>query len=173
MGTSEAGGYVDGAGRITGRLNEFAFLPLDLRMTARDAWSGDFGCGVAYLSSEAVLRLAKAAGIPERADGMAAQDRVREIQRLVQSGDPTAIAVFDTIGCYLAHAIYTYQKFYDTEHVAVMGGISAGPGGAVLLRRCRRVLAGEYPGLNLELILPEEEERAAGQCFAAATLVKL
>lgn len=61
---------------------------------------------------------------------MAAQDRVREIQRLVQSGDPTAIAVFDTIGCYLAHAIYTYQKFYDTEHVAVMGGISAGPGAA-------------------------------------------
>ena len=173
MGTSEAGGYVDGAGRITGRLTEFAFLPLDLRMTERDAWSGDFGCGVAYLSSEAVLRLAKAAGIPERADGMAAQDRVREIQRLVQSGDPAAIAVFDTIGCYLAHAIYTYQKFYDTEYVAVMGGISAGPGGAVLLRRCRRVLAGEYPGLNLELILPEEEKRAAGQCFAAATLVKL
>ena len=104
---------------------------------------------------------------------MAAQDRVREIQRLVQSGDPAAIAVFDTIGCYLAHAIYTYQKFYYTEHVSVRGGISAGPGGEVLLRSCRRVLAGEYPGLNLELILPDEEKRAAGQCFAAATLVKL
>ncbi|MFR1518607.1 MAG: ROK family protein [Clostridia bacterium] len=173
MGTSEAGGYVDENGRITGRLNEFAFLPLDLRQTARDPWSGDFGCGVTYLSSEAVVRLAKEGGIAFRSGAQAMQDQVREVQRLVQSGDPAAIAVFDTIGCYLAHAIYTYQKFYRMEHVIVMGGISAGPGGAVLLRRCRRVLAKEYPDLKAELILPEEDERAGGQSFAAATLVKL
>ena len=54
-----------------------------------------------------------------------------------------------------------------------MGGISAGPGGAVLLRRCRQVLASEYPDLKADLILPEEGERADGQSFAAATLVKL
>ena len=173
MGTSEAGGYVDGSGSVTGRLNEFAFLPLDLRRTAPDPWSGDFGCGVTYLSSEAVVRLAHETGIPLRDGGMTMQDRVREVQRLVQSGDPAAAAVFDTIGCYLAHAIYTYQKFYKTEHVIVMGGISAGPGGALLLRRCRKVLAGEYPDLEADLILPEEDERADGQSYAAATLVKL
>lgn len=172
MGTSEAGGYVDSAGNITGRLNEFAFVPLDMRPTAADSWSGDSGCGVTYLSSEAVARLAAVRGVVFRGQDMTLSDRVREAQRLVQSGDPAAADVFDTIGCYLAHAIYSYSKFYEMEHVVVMGGITAGPGGAVLLRRCRQVLRDEYPAFTADVILPDEESRAAGQSFAAATLVK-
>ncbi len=49
MGTSEAVGYVDGQGRITGWLNELAFVPVDANPDAmRDEWSGDIGCGVKY-----------------------------------------------------------------------------------------------------------------------------
>ena len=47
MGTSEAVGYVDPQGRITGWLNELAFVPVDANPAAmRDEWSGDIGCGV-------------------------------------------------------------------------------------------------------------------------------
>ena len=51
MGTSEAVGYVDAQGRITGWLNELAFVPVDAQADAmQDEWSGDIGCGVKYLS---------------------------------------------------------------------------------------------------------------------------
>lgn len=41
MGTSEAAGYVDGDGNITGWLNELAFAPVDLQEDAmEDEWSG-------------------------------------------------------------------------------------------------------------------------------------
>ena len=44
MGTSEAVGFVDAEGRITGWLNELAFVPVDAAPDAmRDEWSGDIG----------------------------------------------------------------------------------------------------------------------------------
>ena len=49
MGTSEAVGYVDENGQITGWLNELAFVPVDANPDAMlDEWSGDIGCGVKY-----------------------------------------------------------------------------------------------------------------------------
>ena len=64
MGSSEAGGYVDLNGNITGWLNELAFAPVDFNADAADdEWSGDRGCGVKYFSQEAVVRLAFYAGI--------------------------------------------------------------------------------------------------------------
>ena len=66
MGTSEAVGYVDSEGRITGWLNELAFVPVDGSPEAmRDEWSGDIGCGVKYFSQDAVIKLAPAAGIQQ------------------------------------------------------------------------------------------------------------
>ncbi len=47
MGTSEAGGFVDENGNITGWLNELAFVPVDVcENSMRDEWSGDIGCVV-------------------------------------------------------------------------------------------------------------------------------
>jgi predicted NBD/HSP70 family sugar kinase len=67
MGTSEAGGYVDSKGNITGRLNELAFVPVDYnKNAATDDWSGDFGCGVSYFSQDAVIRLALPRELPFR-----------------------------------------------------------------------------------------------------------
>ena len=64
LGSSEAAGYVDSQGRITGWLNELAFAPIDYSPSAPiDEWSGDRGCGASYLSQQAVFRLAKRAGI--------------------------------------------------------------------------------------------------------------
>ncbi|MBQ7374499.1 MAG: ROK family protein, partial [Clostridia bacterium] len=64
MGTSEAAGYVDMDGNITGWLNELAFAPVDFNEDAMvDEWSGDYDCGVKYFSQDAVIKLAPAAGI--------------------------------------------------------------------------------------------------------------
>ena len=64
MGTSEAVGYVDANGCVTGWLNELAFMPVDANPDAMaDEWSGDIGCGVKYFSQDGVIKLALAAGI--------------------------------------------------------------------------------------------------------------
>ena len=64
MGTSEAVGYVDDNGCITGWLNELAFCPVDASPKAmQDEWSKDFGVGCKYFSQDAVIKLAPAAGI--------------------------------------------------------------------------------------------------------------
>ncbi|MBQ3075523.1 MAG: ROK family protein, partial [Clostridia bacterium] len=64
MGTSEAVGYVDAKGYVTGWLNELAFAPIDANPEAmEDEWSGDIGCGVKYFSQDGVIKLASAAGI--------------------------------------------------------------------------------------------------------------
>ncbi len=178
MGTSEAGGYVDGNGNVTGMLNEFAFMPLDVGIfrengglfeDKRDEWSKDLGCGVRYLSSEAVVRLAEKAGIAFES-GFSLQDKVIEVQKLAGAGDRRAEAVFETVGCYLAHSVYTYYRFYGMKHIAVMGGVSAGPGGDILLRKCRNVLADEYADMygDIDLIVPPEDMKTYGQCLAAA-----
>jgi len=64
MGTSEAVGYVDENGCVTGWLNELAFAPVDANKNAmEDEWSGDIGCGVKYFSQDGVIKLALNAGI--------------------------------------------------------------------------------------------------------------
>jgi len=90
MGTSLAAGYCDGEGRITGQLNELAFVPVDYRDDAPvDEWSGDVGCGVQYFSQQAVARLAPAAGL-ELLDHIPFAERLEGIQRLMERGDERA-----------------------------------------------------------------------------------
>ncbi len=67
MGSSQAAGYVDRAGRLTSRIDELAFAPVDASADAPvDEWSGDRGCGVQYFSQQATARLMAAAGIARR-----------------------------------------------------------------------------------------------------------
>ncbi|MCU0256963.1 MAG: hypothetical protein MUF60_09470, partial [Vicinamibacterales bacterium] len=64
LGSSEAAGYVDANGDITGWLNELAFAPVDYQPDAPvDEWSGDRGVGALYFSQQCVFRLAPRAGI--------------------------------------------------------------------------------------------------------------
>ena len=64
MGSSLAAGYVTPEGGITPWLNELAFAPVDYHPGAPiDEWSGDAGCGVQYLSQQAVGLLIPKSGI--------------------------------------------------------------------------------------------------------------
>lgn len=172
MGTSEAVGYVNEDGNITGWLNELAFAPVDIGADkAWDEWSGDRGVGCKYFSQDAVIRLAEKAGI-EVDENLTLAKKLKFVQELMENGDMRAVPIFKTIGCYLAHAIAYYAKFYNIKHILLLGRVMSGKGGDVLLEVAKKVLADEYPELNtsLSLDLPDEKFRRLGQSVVAASL---
>jgi predicted NBD/HSP70 family sugar kinase len=175
MGTSEAGGYVDGVGNITGWLNELAFVPCDYNKDAMvDEWSGDYGCGVKYFSQDAVIKLAPAAGI-ELDESLSPAEKLKVVQGLMAKGDERAAKIYDTIGVYFGYTIAYYSLFYDIKHVLIMGRVTSGEGGVILLDRAKEVLAKEFPELNekIQLHIPDENSRRVGQSVAAASLPEI
>ena len=172
MGTSEAGGYVDGNGNITGWLNELAFVPADYNKEAMvDEWSGDYGCGVKYFSQDSVIKLAPAAGI-ELDENASPAEKLKVVQGLMAQGDERAAKIYETIGAYFGYAVAYYAIFYDIKHVLLMGRVSSGEGGNILYKNAQKVLAEDFPELaeKITIHLPDESSRRVGQSIAAASL---
>ena len=173
MGTSEAGGYVDMKGNITGWLNELAFVPCDLAPGAMvDEWSGDIGCGVKYFSQDAVIKLAPAAGI-ELDPALSPAEKLKVVQAKMEQGDAGARAIYETIGVYLGYTLAFYAMFYDINHVLLMGRVTSGEGGDLVLGKAQEVLRAEYPELRMQVNLPDEKSRRVGQSVAAASLPQI
>ncbi|NLJ79595.1 MAG: ROK family protein [Firmicutes bacterium] len=174
MGTSEAVGYVDGKGHLTGWLNELAFAPVDYNSQAMvDEWSGDFGCGVKYFSQDAVIKLAPIAGIQLDA-GLTPAEKLSAVQKLVEAGHQGAEKIFASIGSYLGYTLAHYSDFYKIKHLLILGRVTSGKGGALILEKAREVVDGEFPELGkLEFHLPGESDRRVGQAIAAAGLPRI
>ena len=175
MGTSEAGGYIDRQGNITGWLNELAFVPCDFNEKAMvDEWSGDYGCGVKYFSQDGVIKLAPYAGI-ELDESLSPAEKLKVVQGLMEKGDQNAADIYDTIGAYFGYAIAYYSEFYDIKHVLIMGRVTSGQGGQILLSRAQEVLDVEFPELSekIKLHIPDEKSRRVGQSVAAASLPEI
>lgn len=172
LGSSEAGGYVTPSGEITTWLNELAFCPVDYGPSAAvDEWSGDVGCGVQYFSQQAVFRLAPAAGI-EIDQSLGLAEKLKSVQELLQAGDERARMIWETIGAYLGYGVAHYASFYELRHVLVLGRVTSGDGGTMLLDGANAVLKKEFPQLaeRVQLHLPDESSRRIGQAVAAASL---
>ena len=175
MGTSEAVGYVDQDQNVLGWINELAFAPVDLQEGAmQDEWSTDFGVGCKYFSQDAVIKLAPWAGIEIDPELPLAQ-KLKEVQKLMEADDERAIAIFETIGAYLAYTAVLYAQFYDLDYMMLMGRVMSGKGGDTILRVCNEILADEYPELAKKCLvtLPDENMRRVGQSVAAASLPKI
>ena len=175
MGTSEAAGYVDMDGNITGWLNELAFAPVDYNEGAMvDEWSGDHGCGVKYFSQDGVIKLAPYAGI-ELDENLSPAEKLKVVQNLMKDGDERAKAIYETIGAYFGYSLAYYAEFYDIKHVLIMGRVTSGDGGEILLNKAREVIATEFPELNerMTLNIPDEKARRVGQSVAAASLPRI
>lgn len=175
MGTSEAGGYVDLNGNIAGWLNELAFVPVDYCENAMvDEWSGDYGCGVKYFSQDAVIKLAPAAGI-ELDESLSPAEKLKVVQKLHSEGDERAKKIYETIGVYFGYAVAYYSLFYDIKHVLILGRVTSGEGGNIILDKANEVLNTDFPDLakTLELHIPDESSRRVGQSVAAASLPNL
>jgi len=175
MGTSEAVGYVNENKQVLGWINELAFAPVDLCEDAmQDEWSTDFGVGCKYFSQDAVIKLAPRAGI-QLDTTLSPAEKLKVVQKLMEADDPRAIAIFETIGAYLAYTTVLYSQFYDLEHLMMLGRVMSGKGGDTILRVCNEILRSEFPALaaKCEVALPDEKTRRVGQSVAAATLPAL
>ena len=172
LGTSTAAGYVTPDGNITPWLNELAFVPVDYREDApADEWSGDPGVGAQYFSQQAVGRLLPAAGIALSAE-LPLAERLVEVQRLMAQGDARARRVYQAIGIYLGYGIAHFADFYTIESVLVLGRVTSGTGGDLIVETAARVLKDEFPDLaeRIRLRTPDEQEKRHGQAIAAASL---
>ena len=175
MGSSEAGGFMNRQGRILGWLNELAFAPVDYNPNVvADEWSGDRGVGALYFSQQAVNKLLPAAKI-KPSGKLDLPERLKEVQSLMAKGDERAAKVYETIGVYLGYTIPHYADFYDFNHLLILGRVTTGAGGDIVIAKAREVLKAECPELaaKIQIHVPDEKSRRVGQAVAAASLPEL
>jgi len=175
LGSSQAVGYVNREGNITGWLNELAFMPVDYRANGPvDEWSGDAGCGVQFFSQQGTNRIASAAGLAFD-EKMGLPERLVVLQKKMAAGDETARKVYESVGVALGYAIAHYANFYDLKHVLILGRVTTGAGGEIILAKSLEALRADFPDLapQISVALPDEKSRRVGQSIAAASLATI
>ena len=172
MGSSEAVGYINPKGALTGRISELAFAPVDLNPNAAcDEWSGDAGVGAMAFSQQAVNWLAEKYGF-KFPKSMKLPERLKVVQAAMAEGDEKALKVYLQIGRFLAHAIPWYNEFYDYENMMILGRVTSGLGGSIILESAKAMLKDCYPewAEKIDIFMPDEKARRLGQSVAAAQI---
>ena len=174
MGTSEAAGYINKDGNLNGWLSELAFVPVDYNKGAMvDEWSGDYGCGVKYFSQDGVIKLAGFAGI-ELDEALSPAEKLKVVQGLMKKNDPKAREIYENIGIYLGYSLAYYSEFYDIKYLLLLGRVTSGDGGLIVVEKANEVLKNEFPHLaHINIMMPDENSRRVGQSIAAASLPKV
>lgn len=171
MGTSEAAGYVNKDGNLNGWLSELAFVPVDYNKGAMvDEWSGDYGCGVKYFSQDGVIKLAGFAGV-ELDENASPAEKLKVVQGLMKEHDPRAKEIYENVGTYLGYSIAYYSEFYDIKYLLLLGRVTSGEGGDIIIEKANEVLKNVFPEYkDIQIVTPDEWTRRVGQSIAAASL---
>lgn len=172
IGASEAWGFVDAKGNLTGWLNELALIPIDANPESEiDEWTGDRGCGGSYFSTVAIIRLARKVGI-RLDDRDTMLEQLKAVQIRAEKGEGKGKLVFETIGCYLGHTLAYYHHLYHFDLVQLLGRCMSGAGGDMIFSKAQKVLAEEYPMVasSIMITLPDDSERRVAQAVAAASM---
>ena len=175
MGSSEAAGFIDRDGCLTGRLSELAFAPVDMAKDAPcDEWSGDAGVGAMYFSQQAVNHLALTCGM-KFAKSMPLPERLKVVQAKMEEKDVLAYRIYQQTGIALANTVPWYREFYGFDNLMILGRVTSGFGGVVILETAKAVLKDRYPEIaeQVEIFMPDEKARRLGQSVAAASLPEL
>ena len=96
--------------------------------------------------------------------------QLKIVQAAMAEDCPKAAAIYRTIGAYLGYAIAHYADFYKLENLLLLGRVSSGKGGEIILDSAQAVLKAEFPELNVELHVPDETFKRHGQAVIAASL---
>jgi len=191
LGSNCGAGYMlptgeDGIPRHAGWLSELWTAPVDF---SPDAWECFFtaqdmvGMNSMCFGQMAACKLLKAAGLqaeatlkkfPKLADGQLPQHQLLGLQAVMKEGSPQEIAaatkIYETIGVYLGYATVQFLEFYDFHYFLILGRVTKGKGGDVILDKAREVLRVEFPNVSVEYVIPDEHMKGIGQCVASAAM---
>merc|ERR1711972_1240199 len=144
--------------------------------------------GGVYLGQRAATRLAKKGGIDLPADMMPDHPNMNQAShvphaqclKLIQAAmkdpkkEPQARKIYETVGVYLGYSIALYCEHYPLDHLMIMGRVSSGDGGQVMLDKAKEVIKTEFPQYqHIQFHTPDEHFKRVGQCIAAAALPPL
>jgi len=188
MGSSEGGGYANKDGNLLGWINELCYIRLDLNPNAPiDPWTKGAHTGMShmYLGQRGATKLAAAGGItgpeeymyPNPAMCTIKHENHAQCLKLVQKAmtepaqEPQASLIYETVGVYLGYALAQYCEFYKIDHLMILGRVSKGKGGDLMLETAKKVLAEEFPEYcGMQFHTADDHFKAVGQCIAAAAL---
>ena len=99
-------------------------------------------------------------------------ERLVEVQRLMKAGDERAEKIYRTIGTCFGYAIAHWSDYYEFRNLLVLGRVTSGHGGELILEEAGAVLRDEFPALaaKVRLRTPNEQDKRHGQAVAAASL---
>merc|ERR1719159_1449951 len=190
MGSSEGGGYANGDGNLMGWINELCYIKLDMNPEAPDdPWTKDpknhRGISHMYLGQRGATKNAhKICEVPENYKyphpdmcTIKHEDHaqcLKLIQAAMKDNPEKAKDLYITMGVYLGYALAQYSEFYKIDHVMILGRVSKGEGGDLMLKTASEVLATEFPDLpKITFHTADDHFKAVGQCIAAAALPTL
>merc|ERR1719454_2773594 len=191
MGSSEGGGYANSDGNLMGWINELCYIRLDLNPNAPiDPWTKGAHTGVShmYLGQRGTTKLAACGGIegpdeymyPNPAMCTIKHENHAQCLKLIQKAmtDPAkeaqASLIYETVGVYLGYALAQYCEFYKIDHLMILGRVSKGKGGDLMLETAKKVLEVEFPEYaGIQFHTADDHFKAVGQCIAAAALPEI
>lgn len=191
MGSSEGGGYANADGNLIGWINELCYIRLDLNPRApTDPWSKGAHTGLShmYLGQRGATKLASKGGVkvPDNmkyphADMCTIKHETHaQCLKLIQEAmkneesEKEARKIYETVGVYLGYGLAQYCEFYKIDHVMILGRVSKGNGGDIMLDTAKKVLTEEFPEFaGIQFHTADDHFKAVGQCIAAAALPAL
>jgi predicted NBD/HSP70 family sugar kinase len=185
MGSSEGGGYANADGNLMGWINELCYIKLDMNPNApTDPWTKGAHRGVShmYLGQRGATKNAwKITDVPDNYKyphpdmcTIKHEDHaqcLKLIQEAMKNNPDKASDLYKTCGVYLGYGLAQYTEFYQIDHVMILGRVSKGAGGDLMLQTASEVLATEFPNLpTITFHTADDHFKAVGQCIAAAAL---
>jgi len=189
MGSSEGGGYANIDGNLMGWINELCYIRLDMNPGApTDPWTKGCHRGISHMylgqrgATKNALKICD--GLKEEWKyphpnmcSIKHEDHanvLKKVQEAMKKDPERASALYVTCGVYLGYALAQYKEFYDIDHVMILGRVSKGAGGDLMLKTASEVLEKEFPELSkITFHTADDHFKAVGQCIAAAALPEL
>merc|ERR1719453_82052 len=187
MGSSEGGGYANADGNLMGWINELCYIKLDMNPRApTDPWTNCHrGMSHMYLGQRGATKNAyKICEVPENYRyphpdmcTIKHEDHancLKLIQEAMKATPEKASDLYKTCGVYLGYGLAQYCEHYKIDHVMILGRVSKGAGGDLMLKTASEVLETEFPDLpKITFHTADDHFKAVGQCIAAAALPKI
>jgi len=185
MGSSEGGGYANADGNLMGWINELCYMKLDMNPSApTDPWTQGAHRGMShmYLGQRGATKNAhRICTVPENYKYPHPEmctikhethaQCLKLVQAAMKDTPEKASDLYRTCGVYLGYGLAQYMEHYKIDHVMILGRVSKGEGGDLMLKVAGEVLATEFPDLpKIEFHTADDHFKAVGQCIAAAAL---